>query len=374
VTAFLTYLLLFLTPLIVIPRLSLQFEPPKVLISEVLIELIVIYVIATGKFSLKRVSRPLVGIVGGLFLLSLFHLLTSPTQQNLFGNVFRLQGTVLFWHFLALTLVTQNIHFRLKEKYIYLASFVGVCAASLMFGSNGAGRLIGSLGEPNALGAVVILIFPFVFLNFKSVWLRIVVLIASFGVINYSESKSALIALGLELVFLLLIKIFKGKYLIATTICLIILGFSLTLPILERAYFLRTNTDPLNFRFEDRAEIWKVASVAGLNSPIFGSGIDSIQTQINLTSAKMNSNSQYLIIDSSHNLLLDYWIWGGITGLILISTLIVRTLKNLINKKMPLELMLFIGLLTVVLFNPTTVTALIAFWWVIGRSFSKAEN
>lgn len=372
--AFLTYLILFLVPLIVIPGISLRFEPPKVLLAEFLIEVLVVYVITTGKFSLKKASKVLVGIVGGLFLLSLFHLIISPTQQNLFGNIFRLQGTILFWHFLALVLVTQNTYFKLKERYIYLSAFIAVCLGSLVFGVNRAGRLIGSLGEPNALGAVIILIFPFVFLSLKNIWVRLSVLISAIGVINYSESKSALVALVLELLFLGIIKIFKGKYLVATISCLIILGFSLTLPILERDYFLKNNTDPFNFRLEDRAEIWQIALNTGLHSPIFGSGIDSIQSQIHETAQDLNLNSQYSIIDSSHNLLLDYWIWGGFIGLFLMSTLIVLTLKNLIKQKALLEMIIFIGLLTVLLFNPTTVSILVAFWWIIGRSFAKSEN
>lgn len=372
--AFLTYLILFLVPLIVIPGISLRFEPPKVLLAEFLIEVLVVYVITTGKFSLKKASKVLVGIVGGLFLLSLFHLIISPTQQNLFGNIFRLQGTILFWHFLALVLVTQNTYFKLKERYIYLSAFIAVCLGSLVFGVNRAGRLIGSLGEPNALGAVIILIFPFVFLSFKNIWVRLSVLISAIGVINYSESKSALVALVLELLFLGIIKIFKGKYLVATISCLIILGFSLTLPILERDYFLKNNTDPFDFRLEDRAEIWQIALNAGLHSPIFGSGIDSIQSQIHETAQDLNLNSQYSIIDSSHNLLLDYWIWGGFIGLFSISSLIVLTLKNLIKQKALFETTIFIGLLSVLLFNPTTVTILIAFWWIIGRSFAKSEN
>lgn len=370
---FLTYLLLFVTPLIVIPSLNLRFEPPKVLFAQFLIEALIVYVVMKGKFSLKTVSRPLALVLACLFLLSLLHLILVPTEQNLFGNIFRLQGTILFWHFLVLTLIAQNIYFRLKSKYIYLGSLVAICIGSLVFGANSAGRLIGSLGEPNALGAVVVLIFPFVFLSFKSIWIRAIAMIWAIGVINFSESKSALIALSLELLFILLLKIFKGRYLLASIICLILFGLSLTLPILERQYFLKTNTDPSAYRFEDRAEIWQVAFNAGLHSPVFGSGLESIQGKIHTTAQKLNVNAQYQVIDSSHNLLLDFWVWGGIVGLILILILIILTFKNLIQKRMLIEATIFIGLLTVLSFNPTTVPVLASFWWVIGRSFAKLD-
>ena len=370
----LNYLLLFIVPLIVVPGLDLRFEPPKVLVAELLIQAIVGYAILTGKFAFKRVSRPLAVIIGGLFLLSLLHLILNPTVQNLFGNIFRLQGTVLFWHLLALALITQNIYFRLSSKYVYMCAFIAICAGGPVYGSNNAGRWIGSLGEPNAYGAVVVLIFPFVFLSFKEIWVRVLAVLTALLVIYFTESRSAFVGLGLGLLFLLGLKLTKSNYLLASITCVILLLASLTLPVIDRVYFLRTNTDPYAFRFEDRAEIWQVAVAAGLESPVYGMGLESIQSQIKTTAQKMNVNSQYQTIDSSHNLLLDVWIWGGSLGLILLLTLIVVTFKNLIRKRMTLELAVFLGLLTVLSFNPTTVPVLAGFWWVIGRSFAKIES
>ena len=367
---FLTYLLLFVTPLIVVPWLPLRFEPPKVLFAEVIIELLVIFSFLGGKISLKRTDKWPLTLMGGLFLLSLVHLVLNPTRQSLFGNIFRLQGTVLFWSLLGLTLVAQNTYFKLKEKYIYLTAFLAVGVGALVFGSNRAGRWIGSLGEPNALGAVMVFIFPFVFLNFKSIWIRVIGVIGVIGVINFTESKSALIAFGLELLFLGLIKVFKGQYLPGIIICSVLLVFSLILPITERIYFLKTNTDPQNFRFEDRAQIWQISTVAGMDSPLFGTGLDSIQDQINKTAKKLNADAQYQVIDSSHNIFLDFWIWGGVLGVGLLITLVIWALKNMAQKKMVLELTVFIGLLTVSSFNPTTVSILAGFWWIIGRSFT----
>lgn len=374
VIALITYLLLFVVPLLVVPGIALRFEPPKVLVSEVLIILLATYLIATGKFAFKRVDGYFVGLLGGLFLLSLGHLFLSPTGQNLFGNVFRLQGTILFWFLLIFAIIAQNYYFRLKEKAIYLCGLISLGIGSLIFGSNSAGRLIGTVGEPNALAAVVILAWPFVFLSFKSLWVRILSLIWVFSIINFTESRSALIALTIQLIFVLLIKFLKGKYLLASSIGVLLIGGSLVLPILDRAYFMGINTDPHAFRFEDRAEIWQVAVLAGKKSPLFGSGIEVIQGRINQTAQEINVVSQYQVIDSAHNLLLDYWIWGGSIGLILILVLIIWTIINLSKKKMLVESVIFIGLLTVLMFNPTTVSVLIGFWWLIGRSFVEIKK
>lgn len=367
---FLTYLLFFLIPLIVIPGLNLRFEPPKVLLSEFLIELMVIFSLLTGRFNLKRASKPLAVLLSGLFFLSLFHLSLNPTKDGLFGNIFRLQGTILFWHFLFLALLAQNVYFYLKEKYVYLAGFIAIFSGGLVSGTNSAGRWIGSLGEPNALGAIMVFLFPFVFLSFKSIWIRAIGVIGALGVINFTESKSALIALTLELLFLGLIKLFKGKFLPAVIICSIFLILALGLPIIERAYFLKTNNGPMNFRFEDRAQIWQAALASGFDSPLIGTGIESIQGQIHKYAVKLNFNAQYQVIDSSHNLILDFWVWGGIVGLGLFGVLGVIAVKEMAQKRMLLELTVFLGLLTVLSFNPATVTILAAFWWVIGRSFA----
>lgn len=367
----LIYLLLFVVPLIVIPGLSLRFEPPKVLITEFLIQALLVYVILTGKFTFKKASKPLFGIVVSLFLLSLLHLILSPTEQNLFGNIFRLQGTIFFWHLLILALIAQNTYFRLKDKYIYLTSFLGVCLGALIFGSNSAGRWIGSLGEPNALGAVIILISPFVFLNFRRVWVKILAIIMGLGVINFTQSVSAFIALGLQLLFLTNLKLFKGRVLPGVIICSILIVLSLLLPIIESQYRLNNSQTSRYLRFEDRTQIWQTALMAGFHSPVYGSGLESIQDRIYDKAKDLNFDAQYQVIDSSHNIFLDYWIWGGIIGLGLFGALVILGMRNMIQKKMILELTVFLGLLTVLSFNPTTVSVLAGLWWIMGRSFAK---
>lgn len=274
---------------------------------------------------------------------------------------------------MLITLIAQNIYFKLKDKYIYLSSFLALFAGALIFGNNSAGRWIGTLGEPNALAAVLVLIFPFVFLNFKSVWVRAIGVIGAIGVLNFTESKSALIALCIELIFLAVLKISRGKYGLSLGISVVLIILSLYLPIAERSYFLSTNTNPLNFRFEDRAQIWNAAFIAGSENPILGSGIESIQDRIHETAVELKFDSQYQVIDSAHNIFLDYWIWGGTVGLGLLGGLGMLGMKNMARKKMRLELTVFLGLLTVLSFNPLTVTVLAAFWFILGRSFAKLE-
>lgn len=367
--ALLTYLLLFVTPLIVVPFFNLRFEPPKVLFAEILIQILVVYSLIAGKFRLRRVNPVLFAVIMALFLISLYHLLVNPSDKNLFGNIFRLQGTILFWHFLALALVAQNIYFRLKEKYIYIVSFLAVCAGALVFGNNSAGRLIGSLGEPNALGAVIVVLLPFV-LSLKKLQLKIIGVLLALIVINFTQSRSALTGIFLEVLFFGLLKM-KFRFITGVIICSVLLILSLGLPIFERSYFLKTNSDPMNFRFEDRAQIWQVSLAAGSRYPFFGTGIESVQNRIAAMSKTLNADIQYQTVDSAHNIFLDFWIWGGGTGLVLLICLVILTLWNLTRKKMIIEIAVMIGLLAVLSFNPTTVSVLAAFWWITGRSFVR---
>jgi hypothetical protein len=366
VFALLIYLLLF-----VFPFISLKFEPPKVLFAEILIEILIVYVLMSGKFRLRKVALSLFVPVAVLFLLSLYHLLNNPSSANIFGNVFRLQGTILFWHLLVFALIVQNNYFRLKEKYVYITAFIAVCAGTLIFGNNSSGRLIGSLGEPNALGAVMVVLLPFVLLNVKPVWGKIAVVLAALMVVNYTQSRSALTGIGLELLFLMLLRS-KLRFLPGFIICSILLVLSLVLPIFERSYYLKSGGT--YFRFEDRAQIWEMAGKAGWQYPVFGTGIESVQGRINQISRRENAETQYQVIDSAHNIFLDYWIWGGGMALFALLTLIVIAVKNLVVKKPVLETTLFLGLLAVLLFNPTTVSVLAAFWFVLGRSFAKFDS
>lgn len=370
----LTYLLLFVLPLVVSPFGRLIFEPPKVLIAEVIIEILFIYLLLASKQPLKKINKPLIFLCGGLLLLSVIHIILDPSPQKLFGNIFRLQGDILLWHLIALTVIAQSIYFRLKDQLIYTGSFLTVSLFGVGLGQNSSGRFIGTLGEPNALASIVVFTFTFAYFHAHKT-AKIALAVLALVVINFTESKSGLIALGVVILFLLLSENFKWKLKNAFFICLVIIILSLSLPFFERGYWLKNNTGPLQFKFEDRAEIWITSFYAGFDLPIYGSGFGSVQDKIKQTSIKLNNNAQYQIIDSSHNLLLDFWVQGGLAGLGLLLTLVILTFINFIKKGMLLELAAFLGVITVMLFNPVTVVILIAFFWLIGRSFAnpKAE-
>jgi O-antigen ligase len=145
-------------------------------------------------------------------------------------------------------------------------------------------------------------------------------------------------------------------------ISIILIAFSLILPILEGGGW-----------FENRSEVWSTALSAGLQRPIYGSGFGNIEYTLKEASRLINNNIQYQYVDSSHNFILDFWVQGGLLGTVLILSTIFLTLLGLTRKKDRLLLSSFLGVLTVMGFNPVSVVTLLALWYLIGQGFSPAS-
>ncbi len=139
---------------------------------------------------------------------------------------------------------------------------------------------------------------------------------------------------------------------------MILLFTSLFLPLIQKKKI-----------WENRTEIWSTALAAGLERPILGWGFGNVEFALRETSFLLKNNLRFQYVDSSHNLILDYWVQGGIVGVILILYLIFLTFKKFISKKDRLSLGVFFGVLTVLQFNPVSVVTSIHFWWLIGKMF-----
>jgi O-antigen ligase len=122
-------------------------------------------------------------------------------------------------------------------------------------------------------------------------------------------------------------------------------------------------------QMENRSLIWQTALTAGLNSPILGHGFGNIQSPLYQTAKKLNNPTQYLVVDSSHNFILDFWVQGGIVAVITLATLILLSFQGLIKHRRHLEITALLGILAALLFNPLSVVNLLAFWWLIGQGF-----
>ena len=256
------------------------------------------------------------------------------------------------WHLLLFTLLsslykTKNINPK-RLKYLLIAEIV----FGILLGFTKDGRIVGTIGEPNALASFVVFLFPF-HGN----------IIISLILIFLSGSRAGLIAFALELIAIFLIKrrVKVGKVFL---ISIFLILTSLVFP------FLNKPDSPL----ENRAEIWRVAALSGLNKPLLGYGFGNTELAIKREAQKINSPIQNIYVDSSHNIILDWWIQGGLVGLLLFLSLTFFTIKNFIKFQKTIYLISFLGLFTTLLFNPANIVGLIELFWLIGVSFIKNQK
>lgn len=358
--ALLVNFLLFYLYLILIPIGISPFETPKVIVAEIVIDtILLIKILRLKKLQWKGLFSSQLIFIGLLFILSLDTQLLFHPQGAFFGNIFRLQGQFLFWHLLLFSLISEDIKIDQNPKFLYYLSFICFFFGTIILGVNENNRAFGTLGEPNALATTALFILPFIWFYSKKLY-RIVWLIGSLIIILLSGSRAGLIGLIIEVLFIFLISKLKISHLKAVTICILIILSTLILPFIDNKGW-----------FENRADIWQTSFNGGLESPLIGHGFGNIQNIIHQSAGRLNNNVMYQVVDSSHNFLLDYWLEGGIVGVVCILFLIGLSIHGLILTKRTLELTAFLGVITAMLFNPVSVVNLLAFWWLIGQGLTK---
>ena len=282
------------------------------------------------------------------------------TPDSFFGNPFRLQGIFLFWHLLVFSLISSNIKLSQNSSFLAFFSLAVLSLSALILGGDINGRAFGTLGEANNLAGASLFLWPFLIFS-KSKFFKITGTIFLGWIILSSGSRSGLIAFVIQIAFLLLLGRFSFKF--ASLISLIIVACSLILPFAEEGGW-----------YGNRTEVWQTALVSGSLSPIWGHGFGNISSPLHQASQLLGNNIQYQFVDSSHNILLDFWIQGGLVGVSCLILLLWGTVRGLIKHQAKLELTAFLAVLTMLLFNPASVVILIYFWWLIGRGFSKVDK
>lgn len=245
-----------------------------------------------------------------LFLLWILILLISGVFNvtfltSLSGGMYRNQG-VLF--FAALFLVRLRIRqITAKEKlFLHKALAVSVllqCFIVFYQGITGSiyfGKPLGTLGEANALAGYLAMYSYFVF-KYLPDYLYALPIIG----ILMTESRSGLIALIPNLTMLIK-SLVKNKWLnIAVNVAGIIIVF-------VSIYFL--SGMKLQSTVEERGVIWQHSVTAIKNSPLIGYGAESTAKVLEASFMKTGISLDGIMIDRSHNILLDAAMWTGIPG------------------------------------------------------------
>jgi len=356
--------LLFFLPLVVIPIGISPFETPKVVLAEITISILLfIKFFKLRKKDFKHfLTYPQLLFIGILFILSLDTQLLFKPAGAFFGNVFRLQGQFLFWYLLLFAILSRSIKLDKIPAILYYLSFICLTLATLILGVNENNRAFGTLGEPNALAATILFLFPFTYFKSRMV-VKTGVFLISLIIILLSGSRAGLIGFLLEMLFISFTQFVKLSVIKSSLICILLIFFSLFLPFFSYQGW-----------FEIRTEVWQTAFKAGLESPLIGHGFGSIQAVIHQTAVSLNNNVQYQVVDSAHNFLLDFWIQGGLVGVVSVSLLIYLAFQHFIQHHKLLETTALLGLIVAMLFNPVSVVNLLAFWWLIGQGFDNQHR
>ena len=300
-----------------------QTETAKVMVFEVFVAGLLVYRIWKNQLKWQKTDWLYVVILG-----------LATLGNNWIGSPFRLQGGILTVFLLVWAKLAEKAKKEIPELWAGLG-LVGLVIMTAIFGFNEAGRAVGPMGEPNALAAAGLFLWPW--LKGKKRWAGVV--LASW-LIWMTKSESGLVGLVVEL--MVLNKFFR--------VGLVVFILSLGLPFLKKPVI-----------FEDRTEVWKTAVQAGLMRPVLGWGMGKVEIGIQAAALKLQNNIRWQSVDSAHNLFLDWWVQGGIVGVGLMGIAVYRMFKDKKTRTVAM------GVLVVMSFNPASVVTLAAFWWLVGR-------
>lgn len=357
---FLTFFMLFFLPFVILPFGTSHFEVPKVIVAQLLIEfLVVISLFQQQAFHLQK--KALYAIVV-LVILSIAGMSLFPSKVAFFGNPFRLQGVFLFWHLLLFCVFAKKHLFQNLPAWVVFVFLLAQVSGIFFFAPNTALRTYSFLGEPNAFAAVGAFGLPLLFVNRRKKEIFYLGLACIALIIFSSGSRSGLIAVAVEGVFLLLAKRFPHQLLRVFLICC---GSSLLF--LVSPFF----TSDLH---ESRVEIWRSASIAFLENPIIGGGVGNVEILLHDASNQFASFISARYVDSSHSIFFDVLLQLGIVGLAAFLALIFLAFRSFFRTKNSAMISLLLGMIVVLSFNPASVWELVVFWYVIGEGVSTSDS
>lgn len=258
-----------------------------------------------------------------------------------------------------------------------------------------AGRVVGSFGQPNFLAGFLLLILPFsffLFLKERRNWRRVglIGIIGAIGGVIVSESRTTIFLLFLALVWAVLSKYFKGRWVWA------ILPLVISALLVSSLYFsARFSTgvawqeiiEPLSLQnmasanpsdpVEKRFYIWPIAWKLIEQRPFLGSGLDTVDLRFaeywrvnyHFLFEANNRPSAVLIrlkdlgISQTHNYSLDLMVFSGIAGFLSWGILVVLLLKKTTHWVIFFSLVLYLFWIQ---FQNQSIVHLAHFWLLLG--------
>lgn len=387
--------ILFALPLLFFPWAYLAFELPKVFLLY-LFSATAAYLLLRSGYRLGRLTKIHILFLALLAWIIFTAIFGLSFQQSFLGSYFRWQG-ILSWACYSLLFfisgkVFTDIHFRKHASFAILvsstfaASLALIQFLSLWFLGNTnqllySNRIISTFGQPNFLGAYLVLSLPFVWYFLKQIkgigkiltgLLMVVIILGIFSTL----SRSAYIGLA----FLAIIWGVYHYRLLLTGIVFSVLLFGLFANLFPNLVFREW------YRFQvDMASRWTAENRLIITQrsveligqkPVTGYGLENFSLAFPSVVNQSDLGLKDIAVDSSHNLFLDLGAQIGLVGLALFLIIIVlssvlglkRARQASTNEKDFIKTAISVCLAFIIIhqFSPNSIVPMVLFWISLG--------
>lgn len=347
-------LLLILLPIVNYPFVPQGYEIAKFIFWEIWWVGLVSLIIIGNKYA-KLLSFDKTNIkLGWLFIIILGVTAIAGGEISILGSVFRKQGWIFFFQLWVFYLVMRKIDKISIKKSLYGLRYGILFTVIVSFIQlfSGWARTGSTFGEPNSFGGYLAISIPLIIDKYYwwlGIWAAVGILLA--------QSRSAIVSIlagGGFMIFRLKQKINK-----------ILFGLIISSLFWGTVYLFSLGNLRVS-SVDNRFQIWQLAIRAILANPILGYGADNIQGVLNKFITPDNLGSSGLVIDRSHFLLLDIWLWSGILGVLSFAGWIVYSIWFNINDKEKTSLIAAILIFLVfTAFNPPSITMWVLFYFAM---------
>lgn len=281
-----------------------------------------------------------------LFVLIVSSLINGVFIQSVIGNnTYRGQGLLFFFFGGMLLMTKHNIKIGLLKIF-----WVAVTLATLYSLFMGSREFIWYIGSAPLAGSLIILSA----LCFSTTY----VLFSTIPLLLLSNETS----LGIFVFVLLVSALFRLSISPRLKLVLISILFVATIAIGNQHA-----TSGL-VSIEDRHSLQDIATEAILKKPLLGYGAESTTRVFENALLYQNIHLEGLVIDRSHNLLLDIALWSGFLGVISFLAFIYFLLKETWEAQLYMQFTMLMSLLLYSFFQPFS-----ALHWVFLLLFSHAH-
>lgn len=257
-----------------------------------------------------------------LLVLTISSLAGVHPFESIIGGSYRHQGVIFFLALWLMGKTIETLDAKARKKLFRWIGFVVLAEGAIVlhqvaFGKLYLGKPLGTLGEAGAVAGFLAIGSYFVFSSFPKMYL----IVPAISIV-LTQSRAGVLAFTTNIGLLtgLLSKKFRFVFIILG----IILAGTLA------AYFSAGKGTSF---FENRQIIWKFGLQEALNHPVLGYGAESGEVVYKSAFAKKAIPLEGLIIDRAHNIFLDLSMWSGVIGLILFSSWLYYSYKNLKNSQ-----------------------------------------